>query len=157
MRGGGGIRMLRRSSPPDRRAARLVALAAPAYAPEPAAERPVSGVAALRAALAECAADPDSSAAVPVGLAAAARSLADVARADGAVHGEQLVISLKRVWHTLPEAQRLPIGGPREAVWSRLVALCMRAFYAPVPPAPSGALATSGFVSSLPLDRAVHS
>ena len=131
------MRVLLRSSLPDRRAAPLVALAA--VPPGRSSEHPGAlsgrGVLALRAALSECGgAHLERRAPVSPGLAAAVRDLVDAARVAGVVYGEQLLIALERAWATLPEVEELPPGGTREAAWDRLVALCVRAFYAPMPP-----------------------
>ena len=129
------MRVLGRPSLPDRRAARLVALAAaPAAHPSELPGALAARVAAaLRAALAECGrSEPAACAPVSPGLAAAVRDVVDAARAAGIVYGEQLLIALKRAWTTLPDVQALPPGGAREAAWDQLVALCVQAFYAPV-------------------------
>ena len=129
------MRVLRRSSLPDRRAARLVALAATPAAQLSVQPDALSGrvVAALRAALAECStAEPGGRASVSPELAAAVRDVVDAARAAGIVYGEQLLIALKRAWTTLSDVRALPPGGAREAAWDQLVALCVQTFYAPV-------------------------
>lgn len=150
--------VLPRSSPPDRRAARLVALAAAPWAP--ASEQPSGfsdcGVAALRAAVAECGqVDAGRHAPASPTLEAAVRDLVAEARAVGMVYGEQLLIALKRVWTALPEVQALPRGGAREAAWDRLVALCVQAFYAPVRPGPDCSRVLR--LVSNPSDRAISS
>jgi hypothetical protein len=94
----------------------------------------MGGIDALRRAIAALADRPDDSADA---LRAAARLLADAARASDPVRAERLVIALKELWAVLPEVQRLAPSGPREAVWSRLVALVVEAFYAPHADAPN--------------------
>ena len=115
-----------RHSLPDRRAARLVALHAASgpHTPglglavlERAREDHVAGAPAARA----------LSAHVDDSLRRAARFLCAEARA-GDPRVESLLASLERKWLSLPAAQRLPADGRREAVWNRLVALCLEEF-----------------------------
>ena len=131
------MRLAPRSAPPDRQVARPVALAVmPSSDPVSSASFSPGALAALRAAVAGCAAvDHHQWATISAELPVAARLLADAARAADPVRGEQLVIALKRAWPVLPEVQHLPTGGPREAVWNRLVTLCVEAFYAAPAPA----------------------
>jgi len=42
---------------------------------------------------------------------------------------EQLLIALKQAWRSIPEAQRIPAGGPREKLLDRLVTMCIEEFY----------------------------
>ena len=82
------------------------------------------------------------------------RDLVEEARAGGVVHGEQLLIAFKRAWTTLPDVQALPPGGARESAWDRLVALSVRAFYAPGRRAPDSPHVLR--LVSNPSDRAIQ-
>jgi hypothetical protein len=58
------------------------------------------------------------------------RRLVEEARRTDPVRGERLLIELRRAWRALPAIQRLPVDGPGDELWDRLVLLCCEEFYA---------------------------
>ena len=92
------------------------------------------GLAALAKVLAEF--GPDRLLAGPAeppaerGLRDAARQLCDEARARDP-RAEQLLIALKRSWPELPAVRAVPAYTVRDALWQRLVAVCVEEFYSP--------------------------
>lgn len=98
----------------------------------PPASPPGPGLRALTQVLAEC--GPDRLLASPRDgqvdrrLRDAARLLCDEARARDP-RAEQLLIDLKQFWVTLPTVRALPANEVRDALWRRLVAVCVEEFY----------------------------
>jgi hypothetical protein len=68
----------------------------------------------------------------PERLAAAAGMVAEDARHRG-IPAERMLVALKRAWAALEEVRRMPVLDAHDLL-TRLVTLCIRAFYAPVPP-----------------------
>ncbi len=124
-----------RRRPADRRAARLAALSATHQLTEGSAPQSSEGLLALARAL-----DTHAAAAVPgrhpvdtARLRDAVRILCAEARAADPVRAERLLIRLRAAWRKMPEVGRLPDHDTRRALWDRVVALCVAAFYEPTP------------------------
>ena len=124
-----------RRRPADRRAARLVALSAAHQLTEGRAPQASEGLLALARAL-----DTRSAVAVPghqpvdaARLRDAVRILCAEARAADPVRAERLLIRLRAAWREMPEVDRLPDRDARQALWDRVVALCVAEFYEPTP------------------------
>lgn len=62
-------------------------------------------------------------------LRRAMRLVCDDARHRG-LRAEQLIITFKQVWATLPEVRKVPRGAEREEMLARLVSMCINEFYA---------------------------
>jgi len=59
----------------------------------------------------------------------AIRVLCSEVHHDG-LQAEQLIITVKQTWQSLPEVQRIPPGTPRNEILARIVTLCIEEFYA---------------------------
>ena len=62
-------------------------------------------------------------------LRRALRAMCDVAHRED-LRVEQLLITLKQVWHTLPEARELPSGRERNEILARIISTCIEEYYA---------------------------
>lgn len=62
-------------------------------------------------------------------LRRALRLMCDDARRRG-VRAEQMIVVLKEAWRSLPEVQRLPAGGPADAVLSGVITTFIEEYYA---------------------------
>ena len=130
------MRRIRRTTPPDRRAARLVmvtSLTPDRHAAE--AGDPVRGLDALDYVLAvygpERLVGRGNAREADRALRAAARVLAAEARVEDPARAECLLVALKQSWPTLPAVARMADVDARRALWDRVVALCIQEFYAP--------------------------
>jgi len=61
-------------------------------------------------------------------LRRALRLMCDEAHRSG-LRAEQLIVIVKDAWRSLPEVSRLPAGGTRERLLSRVVTMCIEEFY----------------------------
>jgi len=59
----------------------------------------------------------------------AVRVLCSEVHRDG-LQAEQLIITVKQTWQSLPEVQRIPPGAPRNEILGRIITLCIEEFYA---------------------------
>lgn len=59
----------------------------------------------------------------------AVRVLCSEIHRDG-LRAEQLIVTVKQTWQSLPEVQRIPPGAPRNDVLARIITLCIEEFYA---------------------------
>jgi len=66
-------------------------------------------------------------------LRRAVRLMCDELRARG-LHAEQLLVAVKELWQSLPEAQQLPFGPPRYDALDHIITMCIQEFYDPRPP-----------------------
>jgi hypothetical protein len=127
--------------PADRRAARLVAMSAHRH--ESGDSAAAAGIELLTGVITTYGADRlvgrGEARESDRALRAAARRLADEARTADPVRAERLLIALRGAWASLPAVRRLPANGSREALWDRVVRVCVEEFYRearPAAPAP---------------------
>ena len=122
-----------RRPPPDRRAARLVAMTSRASGTSESVDP--TGMAALERALAaygtERLGGRGDAREADEALRAAAGRLAAEARARDPVRAERLLVALKPAWRALPAVQHAADTDARSDLWDRLVRLCVEEFYAP--------------------------
>ena len=62
-------------------------------------------------------------------LPAVLRRVAEEARAKH-MHAEQLLITLKDVWYSLPAVRKAPEGEEQSRMLQRVITLCIRQYYA---------------------------
>lgn len=51
------------------------------------------------------------------------------------IHIERVIIALRQSWRALPELRLVSDDGVREAMWNRVLTICLETFYDDTPPA----------------------
>jgi hypothetical protein len=121
------------SSPPDRRANRLLTMAYRSDSFGPAA---INGIDALALVITvygpERLCGRGSARISDRALRDAVRRRVVEARAIDPVRAERLVIALRNEWMQLPAVRSLSHDSPRGALWDRIVTICCQEFYKPI-------------------------